>query len=311
MAKDKKEHKKSLCKKILPNLDLYFLMLVPLVYLIVFKYIPMYGAQIAFKDFNAVKGIIASPWVGLKHFQAFFKSYAFGRVLKNTLGISLYSLMAGFPIPILLAMMFNYIGSRRLRRISQMITYAPHFISTVVRVGMILQFLAQRNGLLNNLIALAGGRRIDFMGTPEYFWSVYVWSGIWQSMGYSSIIYISALSGVDPELHESAVIDGASIPQRIRHIDIPSILPTIIILLILSCGNILSVGYEKIYLMQNSLNLSYSEVISTYVYKVGLASPLGNYSYASAIGLFTAVINLILLVSVNQAAKMLNSQSLW
>lgn len=303
--------KKGLLAKIEKNIDLYALMLVPLIYILLFKYYPMYGAQIAFRDFNPVDGILGSPWVGLKHFSAFLNSYLFERLIRNTLGISVYSLVAGFPIPILLAILLNYSTSRRFKKTVQMVTYAPHFISTVVMVGMVMQFLGQRNGLINNMIALLGGSRIDFMGTPAYLWSIYVWSGIWQGMGYSSIIYISALSGVDPELHEAAIVDGANIPQRIRHIDLPSILPTMMILLILSCGGILSVGFEKIYLLQNNLNLSVSEVINTYVYKTGLASALGNYSYSSAIGLFTSVINFILLMLVNRLVKIASGQSLW
>lgn len=298
-------------KKIRPNLDLYLLMLAPVAYILIFKYFPMYGAQIAFRNFNPVGGILGSPWVGFKHFKTFFDSYVFRRLIQNTLGISLYSLAAGFPIPILLAILLNYAISQRFKKAVQMITYAPHFISTVVMVGMLLQFLSQRNGLVNNIIDALGGARVDFMGTPRYLWSVYVWSGVWQSMGYSSIIYISALSGVDPELHEAAIVDGANIFRRIRHIDLPSILPTMMILLILSCGGILSVGFEKIFLLQNNLNLSVSEVINTYVYKIGLASALGNFSYSSAIGLFTSVINFILLVLVNRLVKAASGESLW
>ena len=231
-------------------------------------------------------------------------------MITNTLSISIYSLLVGFPIPILLALSLNYSISKSLKRTVQMITYAPHFISTVVIVGILLQFLATRNGLINNLIELFGGKRVDFLGSPQYFSSIYVWSGIWQNMGFSSIIYISALAGVDPELHEAAVMDGATILQRIRHIDLPSIQATITILLILSCGNVLTVGYEKILLMQNDLNLTVSEVIDTYVYKIGLASPLGNYSYASAIGLFTSAINFSILLVVNKLAAKIGHQSL-
>ena len=291
--------------------QLYVLMLLPLIYLLVFQYYPMFGAQIAFKNFNLVKGIWGSPWVGFKHFERFLQSYQFGRVLKNTLIISFYSLLAGFPLPIVLALSLNYLKSARYRKTVQMVTYAPHFISTVVIVGMMIQILATRNGVINNVIAALGLERVNFLGEPAAFAHIYVWSGVWQGLGFSSIIYIAALAGVPPELHEAAIVDGATIIQRIWHVDLPTIAPTAIVLLILSTGGILSVGFEKAFLLQNPLNLRASEVIQTYVYKTGLLSAIPQFSYAAAIGLFQAVIGLALLVSVNQVSRNSNESSLW
>ena len=291
--------------------QLYVLMLLPLIYLLVFQYYPMFGAQIAFKNFNLVKGIWGSPWVGFKHFERFLQSYQFGRVLKNTLIISFYSLLAGFPLPIVLALSLNYLQSGRYRKTVQMVTYAPHFISTVVIVGMMIQMLATRNGIINNTIAALGLERVNFLGEPAAFAHIYVWSGVWQGLGFSSIIYIATLAGVPPELHEAAIVDGATIIQRIWHIDLPTIAPTAIVLLILSTGGILSVGFEKAFLLQNPLNLRASEVIQTYVYKTGLLSAIPQFSYAAAIGLFQAVIGLALLVSVNQISRKFSEASLW
>ena len=291
--------------------QLYVLMLLPLIYLLLFKYYPMFGAQIAFKNFNLVKGIWGSSWVGFKHFERFLQSYQFGRVIKNTLIISFYGLFAGFPLPIVLALSLNYLKSARYRKTVQMVTYAPYFISTVVLVGMMIQILATRNGVINNVIAMLGLERVNFLGEPAAFAHIYVWSGVWQTLGFSSIIYIATLAGVPPELHEAAIVDGATILQRIWHIDLPTIRPTAIVLLILSTGSILEVGFEKAFLLQNPLNLRASEVIQTYVYKTGLLSAIPQFSYAAAIGLFRAVIGLMLLVSVNQTSRKFNQSSLW
>lgn len=296
-------------KKIKRHWQLYLIFLAPLAVVLIFSYGPMYGLQIAFKDFMASKGIVGSPWVGMKHFQSFITSYQFPRLLGNTLGISLYSLIAGFPIPVILALMLNECGNSKFKKTVQMITYAPHFISTVVMVSILLMFLAPRSGFINNVIALFGGERVDFIAKPEYFKSLYVWSGVWQNMGYSSIIYIAALAGIDPELHEAAVVDGASKLRRIWHIDIPGILPTVIILLILDCGKLMNVGYEKVLLMQNSLNMSASDIISTFVYRMGLEQ--AQYSFSTAVGLFNSVINTILLVLVNQIARKCSETSLF
>ncbi|KRE45801.1 sugar ABC transporter permease [Paenibacillus sp. Soil724D2] len=290
---------------------MYALLALPVIYVLVFKYYPMYGAQIAFKDYIASKGVAGSEWVGLKHFIRFFNSYEFVKLMKNTLIISLYSLLAGIPFPIILALSLNYVKNQLFKKSVQMITYAPHFISVVVIVGIVMELLDPRNGLVNMLLGQLGFEPINFMARPEYFSSIYVWSGIWQNVGFSCIIYLAALAGVDPAQHEAAVIDGASKFQRMLHIDLPSILPVMIILLILNTGHILDLGFEKVLLLQNPLNARTSEVIDTFVYKVGLASQTMNYSYSTAINLFKSVIGLILLISVNQMAKKAKQESLW
>lgn len=284
-------------------------MLPPLLIILVFHYGPMVGLQIAFKEFNVVGGIWNSPWVGLKHFKEFITSYQFPRLIKNTLGISLYSLIAGFPVPILLAVMINECTNTKFKKAVQLITYAPHFISTVVMVSVVLMLMAPRAGMINNIIALFGGERIDFIAKPEYFKSIYVWSGIWQSMGYNSIIYIAALSGIDPSLYEAATVDGASKLQRIMNIDLPGILPTIIIQLIMQCGRLMNVGHEKVLLMQNNLNMSSSDIISTYVYRIGLEN--ARYSFSAAVGMFNSVINTFLLILVNSISRKVSETSLW
>ncbi|WP_372516711.1 ABC transporter permease [Paenibacillus silviterrae] len=291
--------------------QLYVLIALPVIYIFLFKYIPMYGAQIAFKNYVVTKGIWGSDWVGFRHFIRFFHSYEFWRLMQNTLVLSFYSLLAGFPFPIILALSLNYVKNRLFKKSVQMITYAPHFISVVVMVGIILELLDPRNGIVNMLLKALGFEAINFMGVPEYFKSIYVWSGIWQSVGFSCIIYLAALSSIDPALHESAVVDGASKLRRMWHIDLPGIMPIAIIMLIMNTGHVLDVGFEKVLLMQNPLNLRTSEVIDTYVYKVGLASQAMNYSYSSAIGLFKSVINLILLILVNKIAQKTKQNSLW
>ena len=269
----------------------------------------MYGIQIAFRDYIATKGISGSTWVGTKYFASFFKTRQFPRLLGNTIGISLYSLLASFPIPILLAISLNECGSLRFKKSAQMITYAPHFISTVVIVSIMTLMFSMKTGIVNNAIVALGGKRINFMGEARFFKSMYVWSGVWQSMGFNSILYLSALAGVDPALHEAATIDGASRVKRIWHIDIPCILPTIVITLILNTGSIMSIGYEKILLMQNNLNMSTSDVISTYVYRIGLVN--AQYSLSTAVNLFNSVVNLIIITTVNAIAKRVGDTSLW
>jgi len=289
--------------------QLYLIMALPMLVIIIFSYGPMFGVQIAFKEFRARDGIWGSPWIGFLHFKTFFQSYQFRRVITNTLGISIYGLLAGFPIPIILAILINESSHNKFKKAVQLITFAPHFISTVVMTSIILMFLSVYGGPINNLIAAMGGERIDFMARPGIFKSIYVWSGIWQSMGYSSVIYIAALSAIDPALYEAATIDGASKFQKILYIDLPGIAPTIIILLILNSGHIMNVGYEKILLMQNPLNMPSSDVISTYVYRMGLEN--AQYSFSAAVGLFNSVVNAVLLVIVNQIARKLGETSLW
>ncbi len=293
--------------------QLYLFLLIPLAYILVFCYYPMAGVQIAFKKYNMSKGIWGSPWVGLKNFQRFFASYQFKRVITNTLVISFYSLLASFPIPVLLALGLNAMRSERYRKIIQNVIYIPHFISTIVLIGILYQMMNPRAGVYGIVYSALhdGAYAPNVVGQASTFRHFYVWSGVWQSMGWSSIIYIAALAGVDRELHEAAQIDGASRVQRLWHVDVPHILPTVSIMLILRMGSIMSVGFEKVYLMQNNLNLPVSEVISTYVYKVAMASGTSDFSYSTAIGTFNSVINLLLLVVVNGISKRLSETSLW
>ncbi|WP_281888771.1 sugar ABC transporter permease [Paenibacillus sp. YYML68] len=291
--------------------QLYAMLALPIIYLLIFKYYPMYGAVISFKDYSAVKGIMGSEWVGLKHFTRFFVSHDFWTMMWNTISLSLYQLIAGTPFPIILALCLNYARNKMFKNTVQMISYAPHFISVVVMVGILMQFLAPRTGLIANLASFFGVSIGNWMGNPDYFQSIYVWSGIWQNVGFSCIIYLAGLAGIDPSLHEAAVVDGASKLRRMWHIDLPGILPIVIILLILNVGNMMEIGFEKVLLMQNPLNLRTSEVIDTYVYKVGLISPIANFSYSAAIGVFKNVVNLVLLVMVNQLARRAKQTSLW
>jgi putative aldouronate transport system permease protein len=296
-------------KHVMKSWQLYVLIFPALTYLFLFQYAPMYGIVIAFKNFNPVQGIIGSPWAGFKHFDTFFHSYVFTNVLVNTLKLSVFSLLIGFPIPILFALLLNQIRRQLFKRFVQTVTYAPYFISTVVLVSMLNVFLAPSTGFVNNLITMFGGDAVNFMARAEWFRSVYIASGIWQSMGFSAIIYLAALSGVNPELHEVATVDGATTVRRIWHIDLPSITPTIMILLILGVGSVMAVGWEKAFLMQQGMNLPASEIISTYVYKVGLLN--SQYSLATAIGLFNSVINFSLLIVTNYISKKLTQNSLW
>lgn len=300
--------KASKLKKILSNYQLYLFLLPALIYFIVFHYVPMYGVLIAFKDFVATKGIMGSPWVGFKHFERFFDSYQFWSLIKNTLGLSVIQLIVGFPLPIFLALMLNQIRSDKYKRFVQTVVYAPHFISVVVLAGMIYVFFSN-NGLINNLILIFGGDPISFMAKPDWFKPLYIASGVWQETGWAAIIYLAALAGVSPELHEAAVMDGANKWQRIFHVDIPAIMPTAVILLILNVGNIMNVGFEKAYLLQTPMNQPAAEIIPTYVYKMGLQQ--AQYSFAAAVGLFNSVINLVLLVLVNKFAKKLSGTGLW
>ncbi|QGR00022.1 sugar ABC transporter permease [Paenibacillus psychroresistens] len=284
-------------------------MIPPVIFFLVFKYIPMFNAVLAFKDYNVIKGIWGSPWVGTRYFKLFFENPAFSTLIKNTLLISLFQLAIGFPIPILLAIALNEIKSRRFKRTVQMVTYAPYFISTVVMVSVIILFLSPRLGIINTIMNSLGIDSINFLGVSSMFRSIYVFSDIWQTAGYSAVIYLAALSGVDPSLYEAAKVDGASRIQKILNVDLPGLMPAAIIILILSVGSIMAIGFEKIYLLQNPLNLATSEIISTYVYKIGLLN--ANYSFASAVGLFNSMINLILLLMVNTLAKRFSNNSLW
>lgn len=287
----------------------YLLVALPLLYIIIFKYVPMFGVVIAFKDYNLVEGILGSPWAGFKYFQQLLDAPYFWEYFRNTLLISLYGMLIGFPAPIILALALNEIRNGMFKKSVQMVTYAPYFISTVIIVSILIVNLSPNVGLLSNIYRALGIEPVDFLGKSELFKSIYVWSDVWQNMGYGAIIYIAALSGVNPELYEAAKVDGATRFQKIWNIDIPSLIPVIVIMLILSLGQIMSLGFEKIYLMQNPLNQNTSEVISTYVYKVGLLG--ANFSFSTAIGLFNSVINFTLLIIVNFVAKKISSNSLW
>ncbi len=302
-------HRKSLGKRILKSWQLYVFLLPALLYFIIFCYIPMYGVQLAFKEYNPIAGITRSPFVGLSNFKRFFNSYQFKQLLTNTVVLSLKQLAFSFPIPIIMALMINQIRKDRFKKFIQTATYAPHFISIVVLVGMLNIFFSARGGLVNQVVQAFGGDPILFMGEEKYFRNLYVWSGIWQNTGWNAIIYLAALASVSPDLHEAAIVDGASKWKRIWHIDIPSILPTIVILLILNFGQVMSLGFEKAFLMQNSLNIGQSEIISTYVYKVGLLN--AQYGFATAVGLFNSLINFSLLILVNKLAKKLGNSGLW
>lgn len=291
------------------NWTLYLLLLPAALYIFMFCYRPMYGVQIAFKNFTIAKGVTGSPWVGLKWFKFFFHSPNFTTVLWNTVILSLYGLVAGFPVPILLALMLHNVPSNGFKRVTQTVAYLPHFISTVVVVTMLSCFTSVNSGFINTIIKALGGEPVFFMGKPQYFRHLFVWSDIWQGMGWSSIIYLAALTGISSELHEAAMIDGATKLQRIIHIDLPRIMPTMVILLIMSCGGIMSVGFEKVFLMQNGLNMDVSEVISTYTYKQGLIN--SKFSYSAAIGLFNNAINMLFLTLVNAVSKRLAGSSLW
>jgi putative aldouronate transport system permease protein len=292
--------------------QMYLLLLVPVVYLLVFSYYPMLGVQIAFKRFRPTLGIWGSPWIGFDNFIKFFQSYQFGRVLSNTVLLSVYSLAAGFPIPIIFALLLNTLSSRHYKKLIQTVTYLPYFISVVVLVGILLQFFNPVFGVYGRAVRhFTGQTATDVFGKAALFPHLYVWSGIWAHFGWNSIIYLAALSAVDPELHEAGKIDGMSRFIRIVYIDFPAILPTATILLILNFGRIMSVGFEKVWLMQNNLNLVRSEVISTYVYKIGLVTGGGDFSYGTAIGLFNSVINLTLIVMVNKLCKKIGGSSLW
>ncbi|MDY4670804.1 MAG: ABC transporter permease subunit [Oliverpabstia sp.] len=299
------EKKKSVWK----SWRLYLMCLPAVIYFLMFAYKPMYGILIAFKDYSMRKGIIGSPWIGFENFERLFSSYWFPIILKNTLTLSILTLILGFPIPIILALILNEVQNTRLRKGFQTISYAPHFISTVVLCGMLTLFLSPSSGVINKIIELFGGEAINFLQKPELFKWVYVLSGVWQEMGWGSIIYFATLSGVDRALLEAADIDGATRLQKIWYINLPVLVPTILILLILNCGSLLSVGYEKVFLLQNPTNLSASEVISTFVYKSGLEK--ADFSFGAAADLFNSVVNTIVLLTANMISKRTTKTSLF
>ena len=289
--------------------QIYLMMLPAVVYLILFAYKPIYGVLIAFKNYRMKLGVWGSPWVGLENFRRLFSSYWFPIILRNTLTISLLSLLIGFPVPIILALMVNEIGSEHAKKLFQTVSYAPHFISTVVVCGMITLFVSPTSGIINKLIVALGGERVAFMQQPDLFKWIYVISGLWQSSGWNAVIYFAALSAVDKELLEAAQIDGASRLQRVIHINLPVLIPTIVVLFILQCGSLLNVGYEKVYLLQTDTNLTGSEVISTYVYKMGLEK--NDFAFSTATGLFNSAVNCVVLVTMNMLSRRVMKTSLW
>lgn len=308
MRKNKVQQKQSFIQGIKSSRALYLLLLPSFIIFLLFTYYPMYGVIIAFKDFSPAQGILGSPWVGFKNFIQYFNSYQFWPTIRNTIVISLYTIVVTFPLPVFLALMCNQIRARRFKKFFQVSTYLPHFISTVVMCGMIILFLSPSTGIIAKLAELFGFTLPNLMGSASAFPSIYVWTEAWQHVGWDSILYIATLSAIDPTLYEAATMDGASKWKRMIHIDVPALLPTATIMFILRMGSVMSVGFEKIYLLQNTLNSSTSEIISTYVYKMGLVS--NQYSLSSAIGLFNNVINLVLLLLVNYTSKKLSDTSL-
>ncbi len=274
-----------------------------------FRYVPMWGVTIAFKKYSPFLGLSGSPWVGLKYFEMFFQSKDAFRIIRNTFLVSFYSLLFGFPAPIILALMLNEVRNNKFKKVVQTITYMPHFISTVVVVSMLYMFLSPTNGIINKVLAALGMEKINFMGSSSWFRPIYVISGIWQGIGWGSIIYLATISRIDVQLYDSAVIDGANKFRQILHITIPCMVPTIIALFILNMGRILSVGFEKVFLMQAPITYETSDVIKTFVYRQGLQN--GNFSYATAIGLFENIVGLIFVVSTNFIARRLGEDSLW
>lgn len=289
-------------KSLLRYWQLYAMLVLPLLYLLIFCYYPMTGIQLAFRKYVARMGVWGSPWVGLDNFVKFVGSYQFWPILRNTLVLSFYSILASLPSAVILALCLNAMRGRYTKKVVQLMTYMPNFISTVVMVSILKQLLHPRMGLYAQIAQLLSIKPADLFGSASAFPHLYVWANVWQKTGWSSIIYLAALSAVDPEQHEAAIVDGASRFQRVLHIDIPVIIPTIVTMLILNMGQVMSVGFERVYLMQTDLNLSTSEIVSTYVYKVGLTG-IPDFSYSTAINLFNSVINLVLIVSMNALAK--------
>ena len=296
---------------IMRHWQLYLLMLLPIIWVIMFRYVPIWGSQIAFKDYKLALGVEGSPWAEpvFKHFIKFFKSNQFSRLMINTVGLSLYNILAGIFPPIILAIALNYCSSRFFSNTVQLVTYMPYFISTVLVVSILTQMLSL-SGAVNKLIEAMGGTPIQFLSKPEWFKTLYVFSELWQKTGYNAVVYIAALAAISPELHEAAIVDGANIWQRILHVDIPGIMPTMITLTILACGRILTMGYEKVLLMQNLQNMRASDVISTYVYRIGIAEGM-QFSYSTAIGLFQSVVSLMMLTLVNGISRKVSDSSLW
>jgi len=291
--------------------QLWVLLLPAIIMVFVFCYLPMYGVQIAFRDFRAAFGISGSPWVGLKHFQEFISSFYFGRLMANTFLLNFYGLLWSFPFPIIMAILLNQLGEKRFKKFTQTSIYVPHFISPVVLVGMLFLFLSPSSGIVNNIISLSGGQPIHFMFEVSWFRPLFIGSGIWQSAGFNTILYIAALTAIDPELYEAASVDGASKLRKIWHIDVPHLIPIIVMLLILNCGTLLVSNVDKALLMQTAGNLPVSDIIGTYVYRMGIAGSFPAFSYTAAIGLFVNVINFFMIITVNFIAKKMTKTGLF
>ncbi|MDR2417714.1 MAG: ABC transporter permease subunit [Treponema sp.] len=302
-------HHKSRIQRLLASKELYVFCLPGIVITALFHYWPIYGIQIAFRDYSVRRGIWNSAWIGWDHFIRFFSGPDAAQIIWNTFALSIYGLVAGFPVPIILALLLNSLRWKKYRKVIQMVTYAPNFLSTVVLCSMILLFLSPRVGMVNTLISFFGVPSINFMGDWKYWRHIYVWTGVWAGMGWGSVVYFAALAGVSPELHEAAIVDGATKFQRVLHIDLPSIMPVAVMLLILSFGSILSIGFEKAYALQNPLNLRVSKIISTYTYEIGILN--ADMAYSTAIGLFNSVVNAILLLTVNSVSRKLSDNALW
>jgi len=288
--------------------QLYAFIFLAFLSILVFAYLPMYGILMAFQNFSPLRGVMGSPWVGFNHFRMFFNDFFFWDIMYNTIFLSLYQIIASFPMPIILALAFNEIKGGFFKKFTQTVTYAPHFISVVVMTGMVISFLTP-DGIINNLVGFVGIAPRNFLSLPQWFSSIYVWSQIWQSTGWGTVIYLAALAGVDPTLHEAAIVDGATRLKRVWHINLPAIRPVVVVLLIMSFGSIMTNGFERIILLQTPLNLSRSRVISTFVFEMGIEG--GRFSYATAIGLFNSVINVILLTTVNIISKKVSGSGLW
>lgn len=298
----------SFIREIHTNRILYLMVLPGIIFYIVFAYIPMYFVTISFKDYSPLLGVFGSPWVGFEHFKRLFDSIYFIRIIKNTVGLSTYAIVASFPMPIIFALLLNEIKSSKFKRTVQTITYIPHFVSMVVLCGMITSF-CMKDGIINDIIAFFGGERSNLLMRPELFKTIYVVSGIWESIGWSSIVYVAALTGIDPCLYEAAEIDGAGRFKQAIHITLPGIIPTIVTMLILNIGTIMSVGFEKVFLLYNPLTYETGEVISTYVYNKGMVEM--NFSFATAANLFNSVVNLLLVICSNFICRKVTESSLW
>ncbi|TMV45846.1 sugar ABC transporter permease [Paenibacillus mesophilus] len=305
----KKSWSQRLWKTVERDKYLYLLILPVLIYYVVFHYVPMYGIIIAFKKFQPLKGILGSSWVGFRYFEEFFTAPYFWRLLKNTLLLSFYSLLWGFPAPVLFALLLNEVRHKLYKRLVQTVSYLPHFISIVVIAGMVVSFTGLREGIVNQALVLLGMEPINFMAEPGWFRTIFVGSGIWQGFGWGSIIYLAAIAGIDPQLYEAAEMDGAGRWTRMWHITIPSLIPTIVIMFIMQMGHLMDVGVEKVLLLSNPLTYETADVISTFVYRRGVLNQ--DYSFATAVGLFNNVINLVLLIGVNALSRRLSQSSLW